>query len=564
MKKTSKNLIKILSYMISSYKGPTNRVQTDMESRIYNFVSGGKYQNPYLGKLKLPSIPGLSLKCKNLGLEDVTVFNHRANKYLEYQERRLEKARSEGNDKLYFAIVRGLMKRSVSYRICFFHRTNKGWYFNQTLTKIYSTIIKFAKVHKETYMRTTRSYILKPNGKYRPIGSPRKEWNMYLSMLSWSLTHWTKDRLGNQHGFVPGRGLWSSWIDFLTKVRHSKNILEFDYSKCFNSIPLYRKINIPWINALTNKSKQLEKGFWEVFQWNNSQRSDISLQSALIKEKLPKELVNKILEMNETEPNTITEITNDDPELWHKRYENKDSHKFINNIFPLTNIKSYTDVTDMSTDREYIIINGVKYLNNEKFGLTQGAPTSPILCNIYLQYWESKTRFKDVEHLKYADDGFYYTDTPDFDWNKLIDYKEGNTLGIKFNRDKTKVIKENDKWLTEQVKFLGSIFNTKLETLNDIPLDKIDQKNLFKIVGKTYNTMLPEPWSWEIKPKSLLSTLFDSDSTLIDLLTVSKDTEDKTFAKANELSTIAIGLLLKSLHEQRKRKIHPKVKALLG
>jgi len=120
------NLIKILIYLISSYKGPISGVQTEKESRIYNFVEGGKYQNPYLGKLKLPNIPGLSTKCKNLGLEDVTLHNRRANKYLEYQEQRLEKAQKNGNERLYFAIVKGLMKRSTAYKMCFFHRTNKG------------------------------------------------------------------------------------------------------------------------------------------------------------------------------------------------------------------------------------------------------------------------------------------------------------------------------------------------------------------------------------------------------------------------------------------------------
>jgi len=40
---------------------------------------------------------------------------------------------------------------------------------------------------------------------------------------------------------------------------------------------------------------------------------------------------------------------------------------------------------------------------------------------------------------------------------------------------------------------LGSIFNPQEETLNGIKLEKINFKNIFKIVGKTYNTMLPEP-----------------------------------------------------------------------
>jgi len=46
-----------------------------------------------------------------------------------------------------------------------------------------------------------------------------------------------------------------------------------------------------------------------------------------------------------------------------------------------------------------------------------------------------------VNTLKYADDGFYYNNTGNPDWDKLMEYKESKTKGIKFNREKSREIK---------------------------------------------------------------------------------------------------------------------------
>jgi len=49
-----------------------------------------------------------------------------ANKYLAYQQKRLDRAISEKNEKLYWTIAKALMTRSVSMHVCFLNKAAKG------------------------------------------------------------------------------------------------------------------------------------------------------------------------------------------------------------------------------------------------------------------------------------------------------------------------------------------------------------------------------------------------------------------------------------------------------
>jgi hypothetical protein len=77
-------------------------------------------------------------------------------------------------------------------------------------------------------------------------------------------------------------------------------------------------------------------------------------------------------------------------------------------------------------------------------------------------------------------------------------------IGIRFNMMKTGMIKSKGVW-HRKLSFLGSVFDPWKNTLNDIPIEKINHRNIFKIVGKVYKeNKVAKEWDWEFRKDSLL------------------------------------------------------------
>jgi len=89
-------------------------------------------------------------------------------------------------------------------------------------------------------MNLKRYYLLKPNGKWRPIGAPTIGSKVISKMITdmW-VTLSDANRSTMQHAFRPGRGTWSAIYEVIKKLTNRKEgdvIVEFDMKGFFNTI----------------------------------------------------------------------------------------------------------------------------------------------------------------------------------------------------------------------------------------------------------------------------------------------------------------------------------------
>lgn len=92
-------------------------------------------------------------------------------------------------------------------------------------------------------------------------------------------------------------------------------------------------------------------------------------------------------------------------------------------------------------------------------GVPQGAPTSCSTATLALRPGESR-----VDGVRYADDGVYIGKIEEC-LPKLEDYE----MGIEVNKDKTRELKRDGKWLVESFKFLGIRYYPEKVTYLTIP-----------------------------------------------------------------------------------------------
>jgi hypothetical protein len=165
-----------------------------------------------------------------------------SNRYLQHQASRIQAALSEGKVEKAVLIWLCLIKTSRAYQTLCYVKCRKQWYIKHDASKVRQELIQVMnKCRKfDLTMDLKRFYIQKPNGKYRPIGSPTIASKVIAKMLTdmW-VTISEPHRSRMQHAYRPNKGTWSAIMDVIAKIDQMKEgdeIYEFDLKGFFNSV----------------------------------------------------------------------------------------------------------------------------------------------------------------------------------------------------------------------------------------------------------------------------------------------------------------------------------------
>lgn len=233
-------------------------------ARMIELCSGGnnKHIKPWkrsisyeMGWTSIPNCESFNLivkewdpRWKSIGIKkrykptiQFTKGNHKMNKYMNYQVKRLEKHKWDSFK--YFKLADKLLKYSKVFRISAWRKIKKGWYYELDLKYVKYVNNKVSLIFKNRLsgLSIRRVYIPKKDT-YRPLGVPSLEWRIALHMINNIMYQYLRNAyLPSQHGFLRGRGTLTAWIQLFKDILPLKYIYECDLKQFFPSIQ-HRKI----------------------------------------------------------------------------------------------------------------------------------------------------------------------------------------------------------------------------------------------------------------------------------------------------------------------------------
>jgi hypothetical protein len=383
----------------------------------------------------------------------------RANKYLNFQFKRIDMLIAQNKfDKAFFIWV-CLFKNSISYQLWAFNKHIPKWYFgwNQKNSKKMFTELVNKCRKMDLQLELKRFYVQKPNGKWRPIGSPSLVSRCISGMVSditYRIMEFFRDE--HQHGYRKGRGTWSAVLDIIAtlSVNDKANIYEFDLTSFFNTV----------------------KPSW-IFR-------TVKIRSPMLAEMIMKILTNIKYDINELMEEKELKY------LWtlHRKIPKRETIKWHG-----------TKLIRREHKAKNKVLRAI-----ERCGLPQGLSMSPYLCTLALNI----NPFKFTKLVMYADDGLFLTNqtveeaTPQIeDWFHKLDQ-----MGIEKSEEKSF-------WAKRQFKFAGYYIDRDERTVEfqDQTGKQVrkswedeDLVAWLKTAASKYGKK-PSLWAWDVKPDSYIT-----------------------------------------------------------
>jgi hypothetical protein len=378
----------------------------------------------------------------------------RCNRYMKHQVIRLNKAKAEGKNELFWHIARLCMSKSVSFRLSAINRVIPHWFYKMAYSEVLRLNRKVSAIinNWETELEYFRVYIPKDSKKvsWRPLGVPTLEWRLALHMWNNMLHLFLEPHISeSQHAFMPGRGTLSAWREVISKINKYDYVYETDLVKFFDSV------NITYIT---------EK---------------------LLKVGMPEHVANYIQAINFSAPKLKNQDKVDETayrdrinyQRWRENEEKLDPNSSfydgVNSFIKENGEEVFNIVMEAAgckTKEEFVMQQHEIHsqykptsIGNLHRGAAQGAPTSPLLCIFAGNEFFTTQRDINgniVDHSVYADDPLFFSMAP-------FTIKGHPYEGIRphDSPDKSRWIKYAGKWVNK-LKWLGLIMEMDGKTLS--------------------------------------------------------------------------------------------------
>jgi len=355
-------------------------------------------------------------------LEMIPFTNKKINRYVVWQFLRLKEYRRKGkkfNAIAYWRIAWRLM-RSRSFQVIALNSILSGWYKKYPYFQVLKIIDEVDSIVRErkTWMDFARVYIPKSNNKMRPLGCPTPAWRIFLHMytliLQLAINPWIDS---NQHAYVPGRGVLTAWQQIVTLLTKGRDIYEFDLKGFFDKVNtkavldhLYQDFAYPyteqvWAAQLFRSTPKLPK-------------EELLDETAVHRRRLQHEMFEETIRNRPSfDPFTHPSVRKAKLRQWEE-------DKIRKNLTP---------------------------------GLPQGAPFSPLLSILPLQY------VVDDWTVLYADDGLQFVERGSAEprW----DPENARYAGVELNKEKSGWVLKGGEW-QKPLTFLGITYDGKVFRAN--------------------------------------------------------------------------------------------------
>jgi len=396
----------------------------------------------------------LGIEVKNKGKKVlVPHVNKKMNDYMKYQITRLRRIQ---DPEKFWRISWLIIRYSSVFRLAAIHHVMTNWYKKLP----YYTILKASrgvdKILKTFSWNIVYRRVYIPKGEtHRPLGVPSVEWRILLHMLNNFIHIFVQPHLlPSQHGFVPGRGTLTAWKEIFAKVVDSRFIYECDLKQFFPSIKLSKidealaSLGMPdrTLNWLSNLN---------------------SVQPILPNEKLLDEQRHEIVIEREK---WFQKYVRNNPDFYHAFKVicdlNGDNHRQmtdqLDNPSPYSSFamlkehwfQNYPGPYSAAVPKHIHPDPRIEVASpwDSKFGVPQGAPTSPLISILTLKSFLSQST-----SVSYADDPVFYSDG-------AFEIKDEPSEGIVIHEGKSGWVKEEGKW-NRDLKYLGLRYDPLKDSL---------------------------------------------------------------------------------------------------